>query len=121
MLPSIPVAEFVDPKKGSRAWNAISKAIDLAPTTKVELIGEIRGEKYYRVRAKGRDRHCVIRWYSQLSQEELASCDCEAFRVPITPTHCFHVASVLIKEATEPQEVATVECGSNGQNGRTGR
>lgn len=117
MTPSISVADFVDPKRGSRAWNAVTRAIELAPTTNVELIGEIRGERYYRVRAKGRDRHCIIRWFSQLSQEELASCDCPAFTVPVSgPTHCWHVGAVLIFEASQTER-KLASMGSQKRNG----
>jgi hypothetical protein len=105
MILSIPVSDFIDPPKGSRAWNAINRAIDLAPLTKVELIGELRGERYFRVRAKSHDRHTVVRWYSELEKKELVSCDCPAFIIPVTgPTHCFHVASVLIHESTQPEQ-----------------
>jgi hypothetical protein len=101
MQPSIPVSAFVNPKPGSRPWNAIQRAIDLQSTTKVELVGEIRGERWYRVRAKGRDRHAVIIWHSSLSQQEVMKCDCEAHYIPQEPTECFHLASVLIYEATQ--------------------
>lgn len=98
MTPSIPIAEFVNPKRGSRAWNAINRAIDLQPS--VVLIGEFKDERWYRVRAKGRDRRCVILWYSHISQQEVGRCDCEASYVPISgPTHCYHLASCLIYEA----------------------
>jgi hypothetical protein len=103
MILSIPVSDFIDPPKGSRAWNAINRAINLNPA--VDFIGESHGEKYFRVCAPGHDRHCVIRWYSDLEQREVISCDCEAYRVPISgPTHCFHVGSVLIHEAMKPQK-----------------
>jgi len=101
LLPSISVSNFIDPAPRSREHNAICRAIDLAPN--VEPIGEIRGERYYRVRAKGRDRHCVIRWFSQLSNEEVAKCDCESFYVPQEPQPCFHVGAVLIYEATHAE------------------
>lgn len=100
MTPCIPVSDFIDPSPGSRHWKAIQRAIDLAPN--VELVGEIRGERYYRVRAKSHDRHCVIIWRSALAGEEVVKCDCEAHYVPQEPTPCFHIGSVLIYEATQP-------------------
>lgn len=112
MLPSIPASDFVNPYEGSREWKALQRAIDLAPTTNVELIGEIRGERYYRVRAKGRDRHCVIIWFSQLSQRTETKCDCEAHIVPQTPQPCFHIAAALIEDS-KPQKAGRKE--TNGR------
>lgn len=98
---SIPVTDFIDPLRGSRAWNAVNRALDLRPS--VVLIGEFQGERWYRVRCKGRDRRCVILWYSQISQQEVGRCDCEASYVPVSgPTHCYHLAASLIYEATQP-------------------
>lgn len=104
MQPSISVSRFVDPRPGSREHKAILRAIELQPA--VHVIGQFEAaaglETYFRVRARGRDRHCVIRWFSQLSNEELISCDCPAFTVPVTgPTPCFHAAAALIHEATQ--------------------
>ena len=104
MLPSIPTALFVRPPKNSRAHNAILRAIEIQPA--VHLIGRFKAaageERYYRVRGKGRDRHCVIIWYSTISEQEVAKCDCESHIVPQAPEPCFHVAAALIEDASRP-------------------
>ena len=105
MLTSIPVAEFVAPKKGSRAWNAVSRALDLQP--RVDLIGEFGSERFYRVKCEGRDRHCVIIWHHRISDEDVAKCDCEAHYVPHSPQHCYHIAAALIEDA-KPRKLASM-------------
>lgn len=116
MLPSIPTSVFVRPKPGSRAHNAIKRAIDIEPA--VHLIGIFEAaagtERYYRVRGKGRDRHLVIIWYSQISQEEVAKCDCEAHTVPQVPEPCFHIPAALAFEAIQE----TPELASMGRKAR---
>jgi hypothetical protein len=100
VLLSIPVNSFLDPAPRCREHNAILRAIDIAPS--VQLIGKFESERWYRVQAEGRDRHCVIVWRSDAEDQEVASCDCPAFFIPVSgPTPCFHVGAVLIHEAVE--------------------
>ena len=99
MLTSIPVKDFVDPPINSRPWNAISKAIQRKP--EIDFIGEVKGERYYRVCGQGSDARCVRIWRDELSGEKVAKCECEAHYLRTEPTHCYHLGAVLIYEATK--------------------
>jgi len=98
MLPSIPVSNFINPEPQSRAHKALCRAIELKPD--VQLIGTIQGERYFRVVGRGGSRYVVTLWLDEQG-EPVAQCNCEAFYVPQEPTHCFHVAGVLIHESAE--------------------
>jgi len=97
MLNSIPVKDFIDPLRGSRAWNAICRAIKLKP--KVVLIGTFEGERWFRVQSEDRDPHCVRIWTEDLSQEQMGKCDCPAATIPHETGHCLHLAAALIYDA----------------------
>ena len=105
MLPSLPVAEFLQPEPRSRAYNAVARALELKPD--VKPIGEYHDERYYRVKSAKRDRHCVIIWTDRVSGEPVVRCDCEAFLIPQAPTHCYHTAAVLIWEANNDEPTPT--------------
>jgi hypothetical protein len=91
MYPSIPVSEFVNPERGSSAFNAIQRAIEFNP--EVVPIGTYEGERWYRVQSKGRQPHCVI-----VTDEE-ATCNCMAHHRPQSPLACLHIAQALIWES----------------------
>ncbi len=98
MYPSIPVSEFVKPERGSSAFNAISKAIQVKP--EVVPIGTYKSERYYRVQSPGRPAHCVI-IAPDSNGDDQAKCDCPAHYIPQEPRACLHIAQVLIHEAKE--------------------
>lgn len=60
-------------------------------------IGEVYGEKYYRVCRDGGDPHVVRRWCDEYGDEQ-TQCDCEAATIPQEPTPCVHVGAVLMFE-----------------------
>lgn len=99
MIASIPVSDFVRPLRGSAPWNALHRAERIKPT--VEFIGQLHGERYFRVQSENRDRHCVVLWVDDISGEPVTKCDCPAFTVPQIPLHCLHIAQVLMTEAAE--------------------
>lgn len=103
MLLSIPASDFADPAPRSREHSAIVRAIEIEPD--VRLMDQFDSERWYRVQAKGRDRHAVIIWFGELSEQDECRCDCPAFMLPVTgPTPCLHIAAVLIFEATQPEQ-----------------
>jgi hypothetical protein len=91
MFPSIPVSEFIQPERGSSAFNAVQRAIDIKPD--VWPIGSFEGERWYRVQQKNSQPHCVV-----VTDEE-ATCNCMAHHRPQSPLACLHIATVLIWEA----------------------
>ena len=96
MYPSIPVSEFVDPERGTSAFKAICRALEIKP--EVVLIGTYEGERYYRVQSKGRPPHCVV-IAPDSNGEDQAKCDCPSHFLPSEPRACLHIAMVLIQEA----------------------
>jgi len=94
MRPSIPVSAFVDPPRGGREWRTVCRASRLRP--RIDPIGQIEDERYFRVQGDGRDPHVVVIWPDKVSEELVATCNCEAHYVPMSPQPCYHLASVLI-------------------------
>lgn len=91
MFPSIPVSEFVQPERGTSAFNAVSRALQIQPD--VRVIGTFESERWYRVQQDGSQFHAVI-----VTDEE-ATCNCMAHHRPQSPLACLHIAAVLILEA----------------------
>jgi len=102
VLPSIPVANFMNPAPRSREYKAVNRALELKPN--VHPIGEYEGEKYFRVSGRDNARYVVVIWLDPGSQEPVAQCSCEAFYVPQEPTPCFHLAACLLHEAAEANQ-----------------
>lgn len=99
-MPGISVATFIDPPRGSREHKAICRAISLP--LKVRLIGKFNDERYYRVPSshKGETPYVVVRWNDPIVGE-VVRCECSSHRLKPWPEPCWHVAGVLIYEATE--------------------
>jgi hypothetical protein len=99
-MTGILVATFVNPKLGSREHNAICRADSLQ--FEVVLIGEYEGERYFRVPSshKGETPYVVVRWNDPIAGE-VVRCECSSHRLKPWPEPCWHVAAVLIYEATQ--------------------
>lgn len=92
---SIPLLAYAEAPKGSRHYRACEKALELNPD--VICIGEVYGERYYRVCRNGGDPHVVRRWRDEYGDEQI-ECNCEASVIPQEPTPCLHSGAVLLLE-----------------------
>lgn len=92
---SIPLLAYAEAAKGSRHWRACDKAVEVHPD--VVPIGEVYGEKFYRVQQPGHDPHMVRRWCDEYGDEQV-ECNCEAAVIPQEPTPCIHAGAVLMFE-----------------------
>jgi hypothetical protein len=94
---SIPLSAYSEATRGSRHWRACEKAAEVLPD--IVLIGEVYGEKFYRVHqlGPGHDPHVVRRWCDTFGDEQI-ECNCEAAVIPQDPTPCLHAGAVLMVE-----------------------
>jgi hypothetical protein len=107
-MPHILVSTFINPRRGSREHNAICRAEQMP--VEVVLIGEYGDERYYRVLSshKGQTPYVVVRWRDPI-EGELVRCECRSHTLKPWSEPCWHIAKVLIYEATqEPSKVASI-------------
>lgn len=93
---AIPVSDYAQASQGSRHWKACDRALETKPD--VAFIGEVYGERFYRVCRKGGAPHVVRRWCDEYGDEQV-QCHCEAAVIPQEPTPCLHAGAVLLFES----------------------
>lgn len=112
-MPHISVSTFINPRRGSREHKAICRADEMP--AEIVPIGEYEDERYYRVPSshKGETPYVVVRWCDPIFGE-VVRCECTSHRLKPWPEPCWHVAKVLIYEATQESP----KLASMGRNGK---
>jgi len=88
---SIPVANFIEPARGTREHAAVFRAEKLK--TQVIFLGEHEDERFFRAQTPNHDRHVVVIWIDDLCGEPVVNCDCPSFRLKPWPEPCVHAAT----------------------------
>lgn len=103
----IPVEDYTRARYGSRAYNAIRRALQIAPNV-IPLGERHSGEQVYRVERRDQISHYLVTLFTDRDQQKFLHCFCLAghpmidseTQLPLYATRpCFHAAAVLLYEA----------------------
>lgn len=106
----LPIAAFINPRRGSREFNANLKAKEVSP--QVDFLGCVKGRNYFLVEGSFGVERIVRVWLDRDGEAWVQCLSCKAGHPPIDrrtrlpeyePTPCFHASSVVMALEIEAQ------------------